>query len=1119
MFPVNKSFNSTDNRGHNVSKKVSSNKMLQKVENLNRLLREPEFTSVINSDGKIAAPSSEVYKNLSIALDANNKMQPKYIYTLLIMNRYSVYSDLMSFLNIDLPFNESSYINSTVNTTSDNIEFNIDVTEIWSSLKPENKLYKFQSRDRNIKSLKINTWTHVLYEEIRNITNIPCALKFRSSQISDSGIFVSVSGICSECPCKFFGKIPTEPLEGERVSMDCLITDFDQYVNHIKKRPLQGNLRKAVGNHLVERNLLPCQHRRNEAHRLIQIVGDNSPPNLSKNDVLGKAKQEALGRLLGTQGSNAIDGIYNLKYTDYYNGIIHNIGLDPFFVYYWSKEQMLLFSKFSETFIVDATGSVVKPIVLPNKELSSHIFLFQAVIQINNKTVPVFQMLTTVKTTVAIISWFLEFQRKCQIEVKSCPVPKEFISDFDKALLGAAARVFSNSSSLRHYLEWCYEIIRGNNDVFPPCILRLDICHYTNIIARWKCYSKHQTGVRAMYLRAMCILRNQDTFFEFHEMFVAILKISLLKTGNRDSPAYEAKEFLKSKIKGIVNNDVEKIVHDADHFEALEEVNINFEDDNDISQNIFNYVNSTYNEIAEIARKESVDLDDDINGYMLPDFARRLKKLMPYFPLFSEIMRGIRKFGKINATSAPVESYFNDLKCRQFRTVGLPLRVDKFVAVHIREIEKSIKEAAAGSLRISKDGQLEKVVKDDYKQVGKNHFINLQNSLSPQNSKSFDNVDSEDLNLELDWRKKNKKTNIAEAEKVDSSSSTSSEASRRKKLKSNRSSDSDFVLREVSNFKKLQKLKQKKPKRKAARYGEVFPEFEPTLKKQGTCLPVIPNGSICPNIRVNGFTLSLSNTCAFDSVFEIVCMALANDKFYAEQTAEVDIPLFRCARLFLKDRLCAKLFRERASILRELRCTDKDISEYKMTTGETVCNIVRINSVCNVTDMALELLSGAPSYIIIYWCNICKLSKTDTFIDARIHLQIIKDEGIQHLKEALDFSSNAKKRCCDQDMTFTYHYSPHILISVEVGSSNKIPICDIPSSVEVNGDLNYKMAGFVGYQGDYNTSSVGHYVGYANVGSYWLKYDDSASAKLPERISNSSLVDPQILLFVKKEDQ
>ena len=223
-------------------------------------------------------------------MNPKNKISPKYIYSVFKSNRYSIYSDLLCLLNIEAPIEESVHSDSTVNSSQNTVTFDLDITKIWSSMEPETTLHKFSNRNRIIRSLRKNFWTHVLFEEIHNHTNLPCALTFKRSQVSESGIYVIIKGTCSECSCEFYGRILQEPTEGDKIIMECRIENFDPAIEHKKKRPLQGKLRTAVASEIIKRNRLPSQHRKNAAHRLIKSVGDTSPPHLPIKVVFRKAK-------------------------------------------------------------------------------------------------------------------------------------------------------------------------------------------------------------------------------------------------------------------------------------------------------------------------------------------------------------------------------------------------------------------------------------------------------------------------------------------------------------------------------------------------------------------------------------------------------------------------------------------------------------------------------------------------------------------------------------------------------------------------------------------------------------------------------------------------------------
>lgn len=78
-----------------------------------------------------------------------------------------------------------------------------------------------------------------------------------------------------------------------------------------------------------------------------------------------------------------------IKYTSK-QGYIHGIGLDPsFYVMYLFKEQPEMYKIINRNkdsyFTMDATGSVVTKLTLPDGSKSPHLFLYQCMIVPKNK--------------------------------------------------------------------------------------------------------------------------------------------------------------------------------------------------------------------------------------------------------------------------------------------------------------------------------------------------------------------------------------------------------------------------------------------------------------------------------------------------------------------------------------------------------------------------------------------------------------------------------------------------------------------------------------------------------------------------------------------------------------
>lgn len=125
--------------------------------------------------------------------------------------------------------------------------------------------------------------------------------------------------------------------------------------------------------------------------------GSISPPNLYQSSVLRKAKQENNDHILGISLKCPILSLVELKHTQF-AGSIHSIGIDPFIVYYWSNHQVVIYKDLTNEYCsisVDATRSLVKKIKRTSLNLlSTHIFLYEAVVHTSYGQIPITQMLS-----------------------------------------------------------------------------------------------------------------------------------------------------------------------------------------------------------------------------------------------------------------------------------------------------------------------------------------------------------------------------------------------------------------------------------------------------------------------------------------------------------------------------------------------------------------------------------------------------------------------------------------------------------------------------------------------------------------------------------------------------
>lgn len=121
-------------------------------------------------------------------------------------------------------------------------------------------------------------------------------------------------------------------------------------------------------------------------------------------DVLRRARQDFKGKTEFKDISlkmSGVDSLLYMKYKENLYTIIYKIGLDPFYIFYWTPAQTIIFNEYVKNeniskLFIDATGSICQRIERPNNNKSSHIFLYQGVIHSGTLSgqLPVTQMLS-----------------------------------------------------------------------------------------------------------------------------------------------------------------------------------------------------------------------------------------------------------------------------------------------------------------------------------------------------------------------------------------------------------------------------------------------------------------------------------------------------------------------------------------------------------------------------------------------------------------------------------------------------------------------------------------------------------------------------------------------------
>lgn len=71
--------------------------------------------------------------------------------------------------------------------------------------------------------------------------------------------------------------------------------------------------------------------------------GRLSPPNLYRNEVLRKTKQQFKDKMLGKTEKCPLKSLVEFKHNSQFSGSIHTIGMNPLLVHYWTTHQLVIY--------------------------------------------------------------------------------------------------------------------------------------------------------------------------------------------------------------------------------------------------------------------------------------------------------------------------------------------------------------------------------------------------------------------------------------------------------------------------------------------------------------------------------------------------------------------------------------------------------------------------------------------------------------------------------------------------------------------------------------------------------------------------------------------------------
>lgn len=560
--------------------------------------------------------------------------------------------------------------------------------ELWNKIKPQFPvLYGKQSRSYDI--LSPNEWTDIIFDAFFKRYRFPCAYIFKRAKVHpspDSLYYIQIIRKCKSKKCcnPFFGFVEKKPGINEDLHIKIKTRDTSLDNHEVVKRLLRGVKRKVIGKEVA---IEGCSNYQKRMARENGKIGEIEPPNMYKSSVLNQAKKEYVDSELNvelTDGRDLIRTIEKMMTTPPYAGSIQAVGSNPFFVFYMTTPQLHAYNEYCRLqkwlFInIDTTGSIIRTIKRSDNTETGHVFLSAIVINFDNTTLIVCQMISERHTTEFIEFWLRTWIRNGALK------PKEAVSDYSRALLSAMSLAFNNQT-IKSYVADQFAAVSTKNQISKlNTYIRVDVAHLIHAVSRWKCFEKvNHACIREFFIRCVALMVDAETFEEFRELIfltfiVAVNDYEDSVISSKISPKVARKKlgtFIASATK-IIN------IPDPDDTANLGDESI-LEDvchDSDITS-VRKWIDGIFRSAKKITQTGS-----ELNAFYLPKFAERLIILVAEFPLWTGV---VLPNDKKHATSSYVEGYFNDLKTRILTGNPLikrfPIRIDRFSKIHLKDI-------------------------------------------------------------------------------------------------------------------------------------------------------------------------------------------------------------------------------------------------------------------------------------------------------------------------------------------------------------------------------------------------------------------------------------------------
>lgn len=290
----------------------------------------------------------------------------------------------------------------------------------------------------------------------------------------------------------------------------------------------------------------------------------------------------------------------------------------------------------------------------------------------------------------------------------------------------------------------------------------------------------------------------------------------------------------------------------------------------------------------------------------------------------------------------------------------------------------------------------------------------------------------------------------------------------------------------------------------------------PTLQR--ITIPLLKNGSLLKGSRCGDHFIVVRETCAFDSLTQVVTNAIVTNSIYADIIIAKNNTFCNFAKSisFITKNITNSCYQERTQILNNVPIFET--IPYRR-------NVMHLNANCNVSHLAEYLFADFPSLTINKKCVNCNHENVRNIPVLSINVNILLKNGFSEIQNAvLDANQERKSTCkeCHQNVIETYDFKSHLLVDTSIFTDKKYAtfiginkknttLGSLPKILDFN-KQQYIIAGAISYHQYASNKNNGHYTAYIYDTIRWYMYDDMLTKR--RVASDNETIEPHLIMYI-----